>query len=157
MKLLRPSVSVIQSGVEKTLTKSHALSVCSAVCISYITLEWFLLSFSEKITSRIILGVFTEEQNWVAIKKNNEKSENHLTLSFHELVNVAVPWPRFRLRLIHHVKEEVAHQVVFGIACHIDGLWRMSEGTWRRKFMSLDCSHPSGSVASWPSGHWYAL
>lgn len=47
---------------------------------------------------------------------------NLLTLSMHELGDVALPGPRLRLGHIHTVKVEVADQVVFGVAWHVDNL-----------------------------------
>ncbi len=59
---------------------------------------------------------------------------NPLTLSSHELVDVALPGPWLRLGQIHTIKVVVAHQVVFGIARHIDSLYTRSEGRDKKGF-----------------------
>lgn len=56
------------------------------------------------------------------------ESHLELTLSSHELLYVFLPCPGFRLGHIHAIEEVVAHQVVFGIACHIDSLIRKGGG-----------------------------
>lgn len=56
------------------------------------------------------------------------ESQLELTLSSHELMYVFLHRPGFRLGHIHAIEEVVAHQVVFGIACHIDSLIRNKGG-----------------------------
>ncbi len=46
------------------------------------------------------------------------------TLSFHESVDVAVPVSRFWLGQGHAIKVIVRDYIVFGIASHIDYLWK---------------------------------
>lgn len=55
------------------------------------------------------------------------ESHMELTLSSHEFLYVFLQSPGLRLGHVHAIEEVVAHQVVFGIACHIDSLIRKGE------------------------------
>lgn len=59
---------------------------------------------------------------------------NLLTFPSHELVDVSFPGSRLRLGQIHTVKVVVAHKVVFGVACHVDGLYTQSGGHKTKRF-----------------------
>lgn len=65
-------------------------------------------------------------QNEDLIQANKQENKamtfTLLTFSLHKLFDVFIKRPGFRLALIHLVEVVVAHQVVFGITRHIDGL-----------------------------------
>lgn len=66
---------------------------------------------------------------------------NPLTLSLHELVDVALPGSWFGLGQVHTVEVVVAHQVIFGIASHIDSLQTRTAGTHKKGFMIQRAGH----------------